>query len=206
VDERKLLTQLAAELADALRPLVSQVQSIAVLGNHDYRMGAPVIREMLAELGIQELDNDVLTLQRGGDVFHFAGVDDPWNGYPRLRRVTSLLPENGAAVLLAHEPDYADISAAVGRFDLQISGHSHGGQVVPPGLGPLVLPYMGRKYPAGLYQVGKMLQYTNRGLGMTAPYLRLNCRPEITLFTFKTGEIAQSHDPYPGSALARQAG
>jgi uncharacterized protein len=71
---------------------------------------------------------------------------------------------------------------------LQISGHSHGGQVVFPVIGPPVLPYLGKKYPSGLYQVGQMMQYTNRGLGMTEPYIRFNCRPEITLFTFQAGE------------------
>ena len=70
---------------------------------------------------------------------------------------------------------------------MQLSGHSHGGQVVLPLVGPPVLPLMARKYPAGLYQVGSMLQYTNRGLGTTSPHVRLNCRPEITLFTLQSG-------------------
>lgn len=196
VDERETLTWLADELADALRPLVTQVQSIAVLGNHDYRMGVSVIRGMLAGLGVQELDNDVLSLQRGSAQFHFAGIDDIWNGSPDLRRLNMLLPASGAAVLLAHEPDFADISAQVGRYDLQISGHSHGGQVVLPLIGPPVLPHLGHKYPSGLYQVGRMLQYTNRGLGTTAPHMRFNCRPEVTVFTFHSGETSlRSHDP-----------
>ena len=67
---------------------------------------------------------------------------------------------------MAHEPDYADVSALTGRFDLQVSGHSHGGQVVIPFVGPPILPHLGRKYPSGLYQVGNMYQYTNRGVGM----------------------------------------
>jgi predicted MPP superfamily phosphohydrolase len=96
------------------------------------------------------------------------------------------LPAEGCAILLAHEPDCADDSAATGRFDLQISGHSHGGQVSLPLIGPPVLPYLAQKYPSGLYQVGQMFQYTNRGVGMTPPYVRLNCRPEITVFTLES--------------------
>jgi predicted MPP superfamily phosphohydrolase len=87
-------------------------------------------------------------------------------------------------VLLAHEPDFADTSAATGRFALQISGHSHGGQVRLPFM-RLVLPQLGEKYPMGLYQVGGMYQYTNRGLGMVSPRVRFNCRPEITILTLQ---------------------
>jgi len=99
--------------------------------------------------------------------------------------VLALLPDEGCAILLAHEPDYADISAPTGRFDLQLSGHSHGGQVILPFIGPPILPSYSHKYPVGQYQVGSMIQYTNRGLGTVAPMVRFNCRPEITVFTLR---------------------
>jgi len=86
-------------------------------------------------------------------------------------------------ILLAHEPDLADEFAKDGRVALQLSGHSHGGQVRVPGLGPLVLPYLGQKYDQGLNRVGDMWVYTNRGLGVIPPPVRLNCRPEITEIT-----------------------
>ena len=98
------------------------------------------------------------------------------------------LPRTGAALLLAHEPDFADITPPPGRFDLQLSGHSHGGQVVIPFLGPPTLPEIGEKYPSGRYQVGGMIQYTNRGVGMVRPHVRLNCRPEITLLTLHAAQ------------------
>ena len=117
-----------------------------------------------------------------------GGVDDVWSGIARLDVVLEKLPEDGAAILLAHEPDFADASAATGRFDLQISGHTHGGQVVVPFYGAPILPYLGQRYPAGLYQVGDMLQYTNRGVGMARIPIRINCPPEITLFTLESPE------------------
>ncbi|HVO42428.1 MAG TPA: hypothetical protein VMT34_07385, partial [Aggregatilineales bacterium] len=102
----------------------------------------------------------------------------------RLPAVLAQLPGEAAAVLLVHEPDFADVSAATGRFDLQLSGHSHGGQVIPPFFKrPPVLPLLGKKYPIGVYRVDGMVQYTNRGLGMLRPYIRVNCRPEITMLT-----------------------
>jgi predicted MPP superfamily phosphohydrolase len=88
----------------------------------------------------------------------------------------------GATVLLVHEPDFADIAATTQRIDLQLSGHTHGGQIRIPGYGALLLPHMGKRYQAGLYHVESMLHYTNRGLGMLSPQIRLNCRPEITVF------------------------
>lgn len=158
-------------------------QTVAVLGNHDYLNNSKAIIQAIEESGITCLDNAIYTLHRGSAMLHIAGVDDIWLGKPRLDLVLKQLPNEGAAILLAHEPDFADISAATGRFDLQLSGHSHGGQVHLPLLTAMVLPRFGRKYYSGRYQVGDMIQYTNRGVGMTDMHLRFAARPEITVFT-----------------------
>lgn len=158
---------------------------IAVLGNHDHFTNASDVRAILRRSGINELANGVYTLERSNVRLHFAGVDDYWEHQDRLDKVMAQLPDDGAAVLLAHEPDFADISAATGRFDLQISGHSHGGQVRLPLIGAPVLPRLGQRYPMGQYQVGTMIQYTNRGVGTIYPPVRFNCRPEITVFTLE---------------------
>jgi uncharacterized protein len=167
----------------ALKPIDGIV---AVMGNHDYYFGLHSLQRVLKETGIIELRNAVHTLQRGDSRLHFAGVDDIAEHQDSLDAVLDQLPQDGATVLLAHEPDFADISAATGRFDLQISGHTHGGQIRIPFLGAPLLPSYGRRYPNGRYQVGNMIQYTNRGLGMIWPYVRLNARPEITVFILET--------------------
>ncbi|HUM71869.1 MAG TPA: metallophosphoesterase, partial [Chloroflexota bacterium] len=69
-----------------------------------------------------------------------------------------------------------------GRFALQLSGHSHGGQMVLPKVGPMRGPLF-KRYPNGRYQVGQMVQYTNRGVGTNAIRLRYRCKPEITVIT-----------------------
>ena len=166
--------------------LTERRTTLAVLGNHDYWTNANAVREALASCGILELGNDVYSLSNEGDQLHIAGVDDVQEKHHRLDIVLNKLPQTGAAILLAHEPDFADRSAETGRFDLQLSGHSHGGQVVLPFIGAPVLPYLGRKYPSGLYRVGRMWQYTNRGVGMASLKIRFNCRPEITVFTLET--------------------
>ena len=160
---------------------------VGILGNHDHLTDPDAIRQMMEKNQILDLTNGVHTIVRGGEYLHIAGVDDMGNGYPDLNKVLATLPKDGSAILLSHEPDFADMSARTGRFDLQISGHSHGGQVVLPFVGPPYLPWGGRKYYDGLYQVGTMLQYTNRGVGMTGPSIRFNCRPEITVFTLQAG-------------------
>lgn len=169
------------DLREGLSRLRAPDGVVAVLGNHDYWSTPDIVRGILAASGIRELPNTVHTLQRGAAQLHIAGVDDIWMEQDRLDQVLAALPNDGAAILLAHEPDFADTSAASGRFDLQLSGHSHGGQIVAPLVGPLRLPYLGVKYPAGRYQVGEMIQYTNRGVGMIRPFVRFNCRPEITI-------------------------
>jgi uncharacterized protein len=172
----------ADDLVNGLSQLKGRDAVVAVLGNHDYWSDPWVVRQVLTASGVHELANIAHTVRRGNATLHIAGVDDIWEGHDRLDRVIHALPADGAVVLLAHEPDFADESAASGRIDLQLSGHSHGGQIVAPFAGPLHLPYLGRKYPSGRYQIGGMIQYTNRGVGMISPFVRLNCRPEITIF------------------------
>src|SRR5918992_2790922 len=119
------------DLVAPLKRLQAPDGSFAVLGNHDYKTNAQVVRRVLAASGVTELCNKVRTLRRGGATLHLCGVDSVLEGVSRLRWVLERLPEGGAAILLAHEPDVADAVAATGRFDLQLSGHSHGGPLGP---------------------------------------------------------------------------
>jgi predicted MPP superfamily phosphohydrolase len=176
----------ADDLILPLRQLAPRDGTLAILGNHDHWTNAGTVREIIDAAGLVNVSNDVYTLERGGARQHFAGIDDYWEGHDRLDLVLERLPAGEGAVLLAHEPDFADISAATGRFDAQLSGHSHGGQVIIPVIGPVVLPHLSRKYPVGQYQVGSMIQYTNRGVGMISPEVRFNCRPEVTVFTLRS--------------------
>ncbi len=171
---------------------------VAILGNHDHLSDTEAVRRAISSAGVVDVSNAVHTLRRDGGVLHLCGLDSGTYDYDRLDEVLEDLEntEPGCAVLLAHEPDFADESAATGRFDLQLSGHSHGGQVRVPFLGaphflpPLsrskYVPPLSRRYQSGLYRVGKMFQYTNRGLGIIYARVRVNCRPEIAVFTFRS--------------------
>ena len=174
------------DLKKILTPLAKSVPTFAVLGNHDYGTNPKAIRHMLRSCGIIDLTNTVYSLTRENENLYLCGVDDIRHGNVRLHDVTAQLAENSSAILLVHEPDFADTSAATEKFDLQISGHTHGGQIVIPFYGPPVLPASGRKYPSGLYRVGNMFQYTNRGVGTDTVSVRLNCPPEVTIFVLES--------------------
>jgi len=176
----------ARRLIEALRALRAHDGSVAILGNHDYLTDVKLVRRCICEGGVMELSNSVHTLRRGEAALHVAGIDDVMEGRSRLDLVLRDLPDEGAAILLAHEPDFADVSTATGRFDLQLSGHSHGGQVAVPFLRRLILPPFSQRYTRGLHDVKGMIQYTNRGIGFVHVRLRFLCRPEITVFTLRS--------------------
>ena len=173
-------------LTGALRRLRARDGTFAILGNHDYLTDAKLVLDCLREAGVTPLINGVRTLRRDDAELHVAGVDDVMEGKSRLDLVLAGLPGSGAAILLAHEPDFADVAAATGRFDLQLSGHSHGGQVRIPILGRAILPPFSQRYTRGLHRVGGMIQYTNRGIGSVDARLRFLCRPEITTLTLRS--------------------
>ena len=158
------------------------VPMIAVLGNHDHWNNGDMVAGALAERGIRVLRNQAQAIERGGESIWVAGTDDALQGQADLPGSLAAIPRDDATVLLAHEPDFADYAA---RFpvDLQLSGHSHGGQVRIPGIGQIVLPAMARKYHTGLNRVGNLQVYTSRGLGVINPPVRLNCPPEVSFIT-----------------------
>jgi predicted MPP superfamily phosphohydrolase len=130
------------------------------------------------------LRNAALPLERDGARLWIAGLDSVTEGKPDPEQALKSVPRNEPVVMLVHEPDYAD---KVVRYlvDLQLSGHSHGGQIRLPLIGPPYLPEMARKYPWGLYRVGRLTLYTNVGIGTIRLPIRWNCSPEITLFTLR---------------------
>ena len=172
----------APSCAASLSPLAASGDALACLGNHDHWTDAEAVAGALIDAGLTVLRN---AAREVADGLWVAAVDDVWERYADLEKALEGVPASATVVLLAHEPDYADEVAASGRVSLQLSGHSHGGQVRLPFAGPVVLPYLGRKYPAGLYRVGGMWLYINRGVGLVSPAVRFNCRPEVTVLRLR---------------------
>jgi predicted MPP superfamily phosphohydrolase len=180
-DEKK--AAFAAEpCARLLRQMTAPLGLWAVLGNHDDNTDPQYVTRALEAESIRVLANRSVPIEPGGVRFWLAGVNDVIGGTADLTATLRTVPRDEAVVLLAHEPDFAD-EACRFPIDLQLSGHSHGGQVRLPFLPPLYLPEMARKYVWGTYQVGPLPLYTNAGLGTVTVPVRLNCPPEITLLT-----------------------
>jgi uncharacterized protein len=174
-----------ARNAEPCAEILSQLSStlmLAVLGNHDHWNNAQIVMSALRRNGIEVLRNQSVSVERKGDRLWIAGVDDVLARSNDLGKTLRGVPDTDPVILLAHEPDYADYAANF-PVHLQLSGHSHGGQVRIPGIGAPILPEMGTRYPMGLARVGDLQVYTNRGLGVITPPVRFNCPAEITLIT-----------------------
>jgi predicted MPP superfamily phosphohydrolase len=159
----------------------------AILGNHDVTVNAPMVIHALSSRGTPVLVNQHVAIEKNGSRIWLCGLEDPGTSHPDLDLTIPAKPD-APVILLSHEPDYADTVVAHPRgslVDLMLAGHSHGGQVRLPFLGPLILPPMGEKYPEGTYQFNKMQLYVNRGIGTVGLPFRLNCPPEITVLTLQ---------------------
>jgi predicted MPP superfamily phosphohydrolase len=179
----------AVEAAFDLVPVLNQLNpakgTFAVLGNHDHRMGPEIVSKALAQAGVRVLSNEGITIQRGHDLIYLAGIDSAFAGTPSPVAAYENRRGDLTTIVAVHEPDF--IRDLVPRFpvDLQLSGHSHGGQVRLPVVGPLFLPPLGEIYSMGLYRFGNAQIYTTRGIGTIYVNARFNCPPEVTAITLQ---------------------
>ena len=177
----------AESCAKALSGLRAPLGVYGVLGNHDHwTEDVERVSTALERNGVRLLTNRSAKLARNGSEGWICGVDDVWSGDPVLEAALQDVPETAFRFLLCHAPDFADDAAKMG-VPLQLSGHTHGGQVILPGHRPLVTPRHGHKYTVGLRQVenSSSLVYTNVGLGTVFVPVRINCAPEVTLLTLE---------------------
>lgn len=169
---------------------VAPMGTFACLGNHDYGAGwsdercADAVAQSLTACGVRVLRNEVAN----ANGLSIAGLEDLWS--PRFdakeaRRLLSGMSAN--SIVLAHNPDTCDLPIWGGFQGQILSGHTHGGQCKPPFLPPPLLPVRNHRYTAGAFQIapGRQL-YINRALGYVRQ-MRINVRPEITVFTLRAG-------------------
>jgi predicted MPP superfamily phosphohydrolase len=167
-------------LARTLASIRARDGVVGILGNHDYYTGANEVLAGLHAAGIRTLVNDGMVMRpRDGGGFALLGVADLQArraGYPgpSLERAIATVPEHLPRILLAHQPPYFD--DVKGRVALQLSGHTHGGQI-NPGIRPGAL-FM--RYLAGRYEDGGSTLWVNSGFGTSGPPTRVGTPPEVT--------------------------
>ena len=154
----------------------------AVLGNHDWANGDDQVESTFTQAGLTVLRDRSVPIPTERGSLWLVGLDDALLAFPDPDVAFADVPDGAPSVVLWHEPDWATVAARRGAL-LQLSGHSHGGQVRLPGIGPLSLPVGGRRYVIGLNHAEGMPIYTARGVGVFRPPVRLNCPPEVTLLT-----------------------
>lgn len=169
----KVLGELAAR---------ARLGGIAVLGNHDYANGAERVTAALEQAGITVLQNEARAVDTGQGTLWIAGIEEALLAKSDPATTFKQIPPGAAVLVLWHEPAFAGRIAHYGAF-AQLSGHSHGGQVRLPVIGALGLPPYGSPHVIGLSNADGMPVYTSRGVGVYRPPVRLNCPPEVTLFT-----------------------
>ncbi len=176
----------AGQAAASLAPLAdaSRLGALAVLGNHDMECGAEKVVSAFAAVNIRVLRNEAVRVEIQGGALWIAGIDEVTHFNHAASTAFLQIPPGAAVLALWHEPDFAEQPAELGAF-AQLSGHTHGGQIRFPFVGPLVLPRFGRRFIMGLYRVGSMQLYVSRGAGVYRPPVRLRCPPEVTLVTLR---------------------
>ena len=158
-----------------------------VLGNHDLRIrDEELVRDALHRQGFQRTGGRWLPVEINGQSFWLAGNELPWfRGAESLPIRPEDSSDNVLKILLSHSPDQLKWAEPY-DFDLMLAGHTHGGQIRLPIIGPIVAPSIyGIKYCSGSFQLGNMLMHVSRGLSGDDP-IRINCPPELGLITLQS--------------------
>jgi len=171
-----------------LRRLASAAPIFATLGNHDGGAWAArfhgykdptVVRELLQSSGVPLLHNRSEVVRVRHQPIRFAGVGDLWSHGVDGVVAFADVRENDPAILLAHNPDTKDVLADR-PWDLMLSGHTHGGQIVLPLVGERFVPVRDKRFIAGLKPWNGRQLYITRGVGSIGG-VRVNCRPEVSV-------------------------
>ncbi|WP_077601022.1 metallophosphoesterase [Oceanobacillus sojae] len=172
------------KLIQLLQQLDAPEGKFWIYGNHDHGgYGTDILHETFEAADFTLLQNSSSRIQRKDASFILAGLDDAMLGKPDISRALEERTDSDFTILLAHEPDLADTVKNY-PVDIQLSGHSHGGQVRLPFIGDLYTPAYAEKYVQGKYTISdKLTLYVNSGIGTTRLPYRFLCRPELHVFT-----------------------
>lgn len=179
VHERNSTTQI-----DQVWPILSKLTApsgvYSVLGNHDHWADTERSDYWL-KITRQDIRHKVYPVRRNGQRLWLAGAGDLYEDHRDLDFVLEQIPDSACRIVLAHNPDSADTNFSK-RIDLMISGHTHGGQVNIPFVGPPVLPVYNRSYSCGLKRSPRGCNvFISKGVGWAICPVRFNCMPEIAV-------------------------
>ncbi len=165
-----------------LRDLRAPFGACAALGNWDYRAGAVDVRKALGSYNVKTLVNRSVSFEKEGQKFRLIGIDDIQLGKPDWQKAIADSAPNEIPILLVHNPDAAQ-QAEVFDIPLVIAGHTHGGQIRLPVLGPVprIPTMLGNHFDRGAFTLGTVTLFITPGVGESGPRARLFQSPEISL-------------------------
>lgn len=171
-----------ADAAPAFKHFKARDGVYAIFGNHDFDNRAPGWDAAMKATGIPFLENRALKIRAGGIDLWLAGLEDQQFQNPDIRATLAQVTDDAPVVMMMHEPDlFPEIPVSV---MLSVAGHTHGGQISPPGIGPLIVPSrFGTKYAYGHIQENGKNLIVSGGLGVSILPVRFGCPPEIVLVT-----------------------
>lgn len=173
------------DIADAMSELRGQTATVGVLGNHDWAWSGVRTQRRLEEFGVTVLKDDVayFTCPRSNQEIGVLGYEDMSSGRaPNFATVHASLKPDTPIVSLSHSPDAFPLSE--GGADVMISGHTHGGQVRLPIIGPVLMPVKNKRFDRGWFFEGGRKLFVSSGLGTSLPPLRFLCPPEVVVIDF----------------------
>lgn len=175
------------EIAPLLKRLRAPLGKFSIYGNHDHGgYGSEDVKDIMEHSDFDLLVNTHKKVyNKMGDYIYISGLDDAMLGKPDPKKTLNEVKKDVFTILMAHQPDMV---ASIVNYpvDLQVSGHSHGGQIQLPFYGPIFTPAGAINYYEGFYQVQSVKLYVNRGIGTTRVPYRFLSPPELTIFTLKS--------------------
>lgn len=170
-----------------LDKLKAQYGIYAVMGNWERSFGIQKVKTLFMQSKIKLLSNESVILKKKSASIYLVGLDDDGGIGNNINKTFNKLDNKRIKILLNHNPYIvANINKTDQQIDLILSGHTHGGQIIYPILGPVRVPKaFGLKFISGLYKHNNTQLYINRGIGVVHFPYRINCPPEITLINLK---------------------
>lgn len=172
-------------LQEILSGLEGRLGKFYVLGNHDLRIAnESAIRSEMEKSGFQALQAEWVSRTIGEATLWLAGNELPWFSGAESLPARPKCGEGEFRILLSHSPDQFRW-AQTHQFDLMLAGHTHGGQIRFPLIGPVIAPSAyGVRFASGTFRLGSLLMHVSRGLSGDDP-IRINCPPELGLITLR---------------------
>lgn len=174
-------------ISPVLKKLTAPLGKFAIYGNHDHGgYGSNHYKKIMKDSNFTLLVNESQTIQIDNGYIVIAGLDDAMLSKPDIPITLRGVDTGAYTIMMVHEPDLADLVSQY-QVDVQLSGHSHGGQVQLPLYGPLITPPFAKRYVEGMYHIkdSDLKLYVNRGIGTTRMPFRFFSIPELTIFTLE---------------------